>query len=497
MRTLFQRFAIAAQVLPFLILFMPALSCAQGPITYRVRYDVATPQVVRVTLEFASSSDTKTGIAAPFTLIMPRAVPGGYAQRPYDPFVINMLAHGANGLAVDAQRDESAPRWIIGRSGERVVSIDYDVDVKRMEREVVSAADSSKVRNAYVGLLGYSIFAFIEKHESDPVRLEISSGPAWPIFSTLAPKIPAPISTLTAQAADYYGLADSQIMMGSKLRLREVPGENGGVPLFLAAYVEGDDDLQLEGSLAREALDRVVAYFGKAPFAHYTVALEVLKPLSDRHEYNFSMEHLDSGTFYFDTNRALVTRASDAQREIRRFNYAHHMAHSWIPKRAYGENYLPFRWEMAPIIETIWFNEGFARYAAIEAFAEAMPREKAAHYRRERLDRLQGIVDSAPPFLRAMSLPELSREGSFLYSADFRTGMNLFSRGALMAAEMDDAIQAQTSGEKSLRDALRHLLEWSAENQRAFRVEELPQIFHEATGVDTTAILNRRLQPVQ
>jgi predicted metalloprotease with PDZ domain len=96
-----------------------------------------------------------------------------------------------------------------------------------------------------------------------------------------------------------------------------------------------------------------------------------------------------------------------------------------------------------------------------------------------------------------MPLPELSREGSFLYSDDFRTGMNLFSRGALIAAQMDDAIRAQTKNQKSLRDALRHLIDWTAQNQRAFRVEELPQIFNEATGVDTSVILNRGLQPLR
>src|SRR4029077_18673528 len=161
------------------------------------------------------------------------------------------------------------------------------------------------------------------------------------------------------------------------------------------------------------------------------------------------------------------------------------MAHSWIPKRAYGEGYLPFRWEMAPVSDTIWFNEGFGRYVAIEALADAMPKAEGARYRKEKLARLQEIVDSAPEFMRRMSLAELSREGSFLYAEDFRTGMNLFSRGALIAADMDERIRSQTDGQKSLRDALRHLMDWSERNRRAFRTEELPVIFREATGVDT------------
>jgi predicted metalloprotease with PDZ domain len=94
-----------------------------------------------------------------------------------------------------------------------------------------------------------------------------------------------------------------------------------------------------------------------------------------------------------------------------------------------------------------------------------------------------------------MSLDELSREGSFLYADDFRVGMNLFSRGSLMAAEMDDRIRTETSGQKSLRDALRYLIAWTAQNHRAFRTDELPEIFRQATGVDTTSILKSWMQP--
>src|SRR5262249_50858229 len=148
----------------------------------------------------------------------------------------------------------SAPRWTVGRAGERITSIDYDVDVKRMEREIPSASDSSKIRTNYVGLLGYSIFAFLENHEGDPIRLEIATRVPWQVFSTLAPQIPAPNSNLTATAPDYYALADSQILMGDKLKLSTIPGKPGSVPLLLAAYAETtDEDLEHEGILAREA----------------------------------------------------------------------------------------------------------------------------------------------------------------------------------------------------------------------------------------------------
>ncbi len=474
-------------IVPLVLFYLPlVVSAADDQLFYRVSYDLAAPSIVHVSMNFRAPVDV------PLTLIVPRAVPGGYAERPYDPFVTNVKAYSAGDASVEVRREPLGPRWKIGKSGERVTRVEYDVDVARMEREIFAASDSSKIRDGYVGLLGYSIFAFFDGWENRPLRLEATGPAAWPVFSTLAPQVPAEKTTLTARAENYYALADSQIVMGPKLQLRRI---NGGAPLFLSVYAECDEDLALEGALAREALDKVTAYFGKAPFSNYTVQLELLRPVSPRHEYGFSMEHLDSGTFYFSTDQAITTQSDERERETHRFNYAHHIAHSWIPKRAYGAGYLPFTWEMAPIIDTIWFNEGFARYVAIEALAEALSGPDAERYRAQKLQALRGILDTAPPVIQRMSLTDLSREGSFLYGEDFRIGQSLFSRGALMAAEMDDRIRAQTNGRKSLRDALRHLMDWSERNHRAFRTEELPAIFRQATGVDTAAILDRWMQP--
>ncbi len=484
------------------LIFNPATANAadQPSLTYRLTYSLESPTLVHVSIHLPQPTE------APLTLIIPRSVPGGYAQRPYDPFVSNVKAfsesapHASQNDVVAVERDELGPRWNIGKrnSGPAIISrIDYDVDVAKMERDIFSAADTSKIREGYVGLLGYSIFAFLEGHENAPIQLEIQAPQKWPIFSTLAPQMPAATTTFTAQAANYYALADSQITLGPKLKIisNNVTYTPGSVPLFLSLYSETAADAQLELSLARDALEKVAAYFDFTPFSHYSVVLEYLRPLPPPHVYGFSMEHLDSGTFFFDADHVISAASSASEKESVRFNYAHHIAHSWIPKRCYGAGYLPFNWEMTPVIDTIWFNEGFGRYVAIAALADALPKDEAAKYRAARLERLRGIVANAPDFLQRMSLDELSREGSFIYSDDFRVGMNLFSRGSLMAAEMDDKIRAQTSGQKSLRDALRFLMAWAAQNHRAFRTDELPEIFRQATGVDTTSILKYWMQP--
>ena len=485
------------------ITLTPRPSCVnaadQPKLTYHLTYSLETPNLVHISIHLPQPA------AAPLTLVIPRSVPGGYAQRPYDPFVANVKAfsepapHASKKDAVAVERDELGPRWTIGKrdsSGATIARIDYDVDVAKMERDIFSAADTSKIRDGYVGLLGYSIFAFLEGSENLPIQLEINAPTKWPVFSTLAPETGA-TSPFTAQAANYYSLADSQITLGPKLQITEsiVTDTPGSVPIFVSLYAETTTDIALEINLARDALDKVTTYFDFTPFSHYSVVLEYVKPLPPPHEYNFSMEHLDSGTFFFDIDHAISAASSASAKESARFNYAHHIAHSWIPKRCYGAGYLPFNWEMTPVIDTIWFNEGFGRYAAIAALANALPKDESARYRNARLDRLRGIVASAPDFLQRMSLDELSREGSFIYSDDFRVGMNLFSRGGLMAAEMDDRIRTETSGQKSLREALSYLIAWTTQNRRAFRTDELPEIFRRATGVDTTSILKSWMQP--
>ena len=70
------------------------------------------------------------------------------------------------------------------------------------------------------------------------------------------------------------------------------------------------------------------------------------------------------------------------------------------------------------------------------------------------------------------------------YSEDFRTGRTLFSRGALLAEALDARIRADSGGRKRFRDFLRHLVAWSAREKRGFRLDELPGLMREATGVE-------------
>lgn len=451
------------------LLALAGLAPAQGPIRYDLR--LADPAAGAVSVTLALPAPVK----APAALVIPRTYPGGYAQIPYDSFVDNVTAVSTSGKSLRAVKDADGPRWTLGAAGETLARVEYRVDIGGMERGIHDAVATSKLRKGYAGVLGYSVFGFIDGLADRPIELHVEGPRGWPIVTTL----PSPA------AADFDTLADSEILMGPDLKVSKIAGR---IPLVMAIYAEGPVDFDLEGSLARQALDRVQAYFGDTPFPQYTAQLELLKPLAG-HDYGFSQEHIDSGTFSLAVDAAVTAQSTAAERFRTMFNFAHHMAHCWIPKRAYGPGYRPFTWEMTPVIDTIWFNEGFGRYAAIAAVAA----DNAFHDRQ--LAALHRIVDTAPPFIRRMSLDILSREASFLYAEDFRTGMNVFARGALMAAEVDDRIRQRTNGAKSLRDALRALLAWSAANRKPFQTEDLPRLFAAATGVDVADILERWQKP--
>ena len=471
-----------------LILWDPAKVCGApfqtAPVAYELHYAAANdPRVsLRITLE--------KPLPAPAALVIPRSYPGGYSFVPYDDFVEDVHAFASNDKSIECKKDADGPRWAIGEEGERISRIEYRVNVGRMEDRIRGSVDSSKIRKNYVGLLGYSVFGYVDGLEQAPVTLQVDGPADWPVLSTLDPRATILNGTAKAQAANFDILADSQVVMGPGVQFRKLPGK---IDLLVAVYSQGDEDVDAESKLAREALDRVQEYFGDTPFPAYTVLLELLRP-REGHDYNFSQEHDTSGTLSLSVDHATNAHSANSHNYSALFNYAHHMAHSWVPKRVWGVGYRPFNWELPPVIETIWFNEGFGRYAGMQALAAGLPDGERKTRRERELTRTRGFLDAAPPFIKRMPLTLLSQEASFLYARDFRTGMNIFGRGFLMAAEMDDRIQAQTGGRKSLRDGFRALLAWSAKNQRALQVEEMTRIISESTGVDVHDIAARWME---
>ena len=233
------------------------LAPSTEPVLYSVTLAKPGDATISVSLTLASA------VAGPLTLVIPRAVPMGYSQQLYDRYVSDVAARGANGEVVPVERKEGS-RWQIGSAAANVRQVSYRVDLAKMERELLSATDSSRARSGYAGILGYSVFGYFDGMEGRPLRLEVEVPQDWPVFTTLAPAAPAQRGRVTAEAPDFYTLADSQVAMGPALSVVRLDNR---VPLYLAAYSEGAADLTFTGTLIAQAMSGLLEYFGSPPFA--------------------------------------------------------------------------------------------------------------------------------------------------------------------------------------------------------------------------------------
>ena len=451
-------------------------------ISYLLRYDADRAGRVTVTL-------TPPPQQGSVQLVFPRSIPMGYGVVPYADFVDGVRGWSPTGEQLPVTRLEG-PRWQIGREGAGLERIRYVVDVHRMEQRTLAASDSSRSRYGYLSLLGYSVLGYLDGLEKAPVKLDVRAPVGWPVFATLAPSSTPWPGQVTLNASDFYAAADSQIMMGPDLQVRQLAGVR---PLFLVGYVEAPADLALDGSLVEQAFGRVSEWFASSPFPHYTAMIEYLRPVSSEHVYGFSMEHLESSTYFMDTTRALLSTSPPDSLDRARFNYAHHITHSWIPKRLSGEGYFPHRWEIPPVIDTLWFSEGFARWIASEALIGGTSAGDREHLRTVQRDHWKGVIERFPGLLRNTPLIDLSRVGSTQYSEDFRIGQALFCRGALFADDLDATIRSRAAGGRSLRDSIRAMMVWSAREKRGFRMDELPRLIGEPVGVDVGSVFSKWL----
>ncbi|HMB64408.1 MAG TPA: hypothetical protein VKN36_15115 [Eudoraea sp.] len=437
---------------------------AQEKISYLLNKKADTNEVtIQITFDALPASDAN--------LVIPRSAPGTYILTNYLAFVDDVVGYTTTGKQLQGMIGDGS-FFTFGESNEPLNKVSYTVDIEKMEIALLDASTSSKAREDYMGLFGYSVFGFIEGMEAEAINFRINTDPSWPIFSTLRPDTDRNFGTDTYEVENYAALVDAQYLLGKGVQVNRV--EEAPIPLFVVAYAATADNLEGIGNTGLSSLQKLAEYFGYVPMPHYTIVYEFLKPISARHDYGFNMEHLNSMTAHRDISLEYIPN-----RDLG--TIIHHMGHSWVPLRSWGEGYRPFAWQVAPLIETIWLNEGFIWYVS---FQQILSDEA-------RLNWWKSNIDNAPDFIKTKTLKELSLLGSTQYASDFRIGKNLFSRGALMAYDLDEYIQKQTDGKKSFKDAILGLLNWSKDNQRAFKYNEIEPIMSKATSVDLKPIWNK------
>jgi predicted metalloprotease with PDZ domain len=460
--------------------FLSAIFCSgiTAQVNYSIEYKDSLSSRVKIFIQPVQK------IKSSAVFIMPRSVPGAYSMLTYDKFIEEISAISSTGEKLVMRKDRSdAPRWTCTDTGKIISQIVYEVDLRKMESRL-SSADASIIRPGFAGLLNYSIFGWIEGTEDQPVHCSVRCINQWQIFSTNEPTQQMATGTFNFNTENYFTLADGQLFMGTQLRVKEFKGL---VPLFIVSYCQTSDEyLDDYGKQGMMSLEILNEYFGELPFKQYSILLRKALPLETLTAPALGMEHLQSSTFMGDTS-GFRSKPMDKEELIRTMpTYLHHMGHAFMPLRCYGDAYRPYVKEIPPIINNIWFNEGFMWFIPYETLKS----ETWAKI-------FYTNTYKADPQIKKMSLQELSQEASLMYGEDFRLGRAVYSRGASMAIEMNKYLKEKTGGKKSMRDVIRFLYYWSKENKRPFTIAEFPLLINKACGVDLTAIYNKWQLPIE
>jgi predicted metalloprotease with PDZ domain len=459
---------------------LPAIFCTgiSAQVHYSIAYTDSLSARVKVIIQPVQT------IQSSAAFIMPRSVPGAYSMISYDSFIEAISAVSSTGEKLVMRKYKNdAPRWNCTDAGKIISQIVYEVDLSNMEKKL-SSADASIVRPGFIGLLNYSVFGWMEGTETQPVQCTVRCMNQWPIFSSNQPTVQMERGTFTFNTDNYYTLADGQLFMGPKLRVKRFTGL---VPVFIASYCQtGDEYLDDYGKQGIMSLEILNEYFGEIPFKQYSILLRKALPLEETTAPALGMEHFQSSTFLGDTT-GVRSKPMDQNALIKTMpTYLHHMGHAWLPLRCYGDAYRPYVKEIPPIINNIWFNEGFMWFIPYETLQSE--EWKKIFY---------SNTYTTDPQIKKMGLQELSQTASLMYGADFRLGKAVYSRGAGMAIEMNNYLKAKTGGKKSMKEVIRFLYNWSKQNKRPFSMEEFPQLLNKACGVDLSAIYKKWQLPVE
>lgn len=459
-----------------LVLFFPFFLSAQ--ISYHLIYKDSSSSLIKISIQPSAP------MTAPFSFIMPRSIPGGHDIFIYDKFIKNIHAISSDGKNINMTKDvNDAPRWYCNDSGSQFLRIEYEVDLDKMERHL-AAGDASIIRPGFVGILNYSVFGWIDGTEQQTAVFTGETFSNWSIFATNQPDQSPAKGTFSFKTLNYYALADGQLFLGTNFRIKEYKAI---VPLFIVSYCQmGDEYLDDYGKQGITSMEILKDYFGEIPFRRYSIMLRKALPLEPGTAPSLAMEHLQSSTFFGDTTG--MRKEAMSQQDILRTmpTYLHHMSHAFIPLRCYGDTYRPYVMEITPIINNIWLNEGFMWFLAYDTLKNE--RLKTNFY---------NSTYKTSSIIKRLSLQQLSQTASTMYSSDFRIGRAIYSRGALMAIEMNDYLKGKSGGTKSMKDVFRYLYNWSKENKRPFTMEEFPSLINKACNIDLSAIYQKWQLPIE
>lgn len=396
----------------------------------------------------------------PLEIALPVWSPGSYLVREYARHVVELAAHDGAGRSLRAEKLDKNT-WRLFPDGAEQVVVAYELYAN--ERSV----RTNEVNSDHAFLQPPATFFRHGPLEDRPHRVTVEAPDGWGVFTSLAARDGG------WQAADYDELADSPLEIGPhevvSFSVRDVPHR-----MVLA----GDHDLdvdQLREDVTR-LCEEVATVFDLMPFPDYTFLFLILD------EGGGGLEHRNSSVCM--TSRWGLARKGRYRRFLSLV--AHEYFHAWNVKRFRPEALGPFDYDTENYTTDLWVAEGITSYLDDLMTLRAGFADSVDDYLGARANAWRTEAERFGA--RRMSLARSSLDAWIkLYRPDENsenTTVSYYSKGALVALQLDLRIRRLTGGERRLHDALR--LGWERFTARGvgFPAGEVERLAAEVAGAD-------------
>lgn len=421
-------------------------------------------QPLRVDVRGAFRRDRNVVRAAP-------AVVGGYQRMPFGQFLRGMTAYDDRGAPLPVTRVTEGEWRVEGA----LARLRYEV-LTRQEDEAVIDLTVSTHRRAGHGLIsGYATHVTVEGFERHPHELTVVVPDGWRVASALR-RVTGHPARFTASGS--FELMDEPVMVGTVFQTRTIAGAQAGGAVHLYSADSTHTAAQLDTlATAHAQAAQAIAQLGLPPLERpYHVFVELFPPVPGR-QYGWAMEH-GASMVAIDTEgmfRSGSTRLT--------YHVAHHLMHSWIPRRLYTASLRPDAQLRGQVTPAIWFAEGLAQYLTLIAVSRAgvIDPDQAMTLLVKRF--AERYADHAPPTPRSMA--DHSRRICEGEHEHWRYG---YAAGAMLAFLMDQEMLRASNLEAGLPEAIARVFRDWHDHPEGIPDDRLAQVLGQAGGVDLTKL---------
>ncbi|MEO0811532.1 MAG: PDZ domain-containing protein [Myxococcota bacterium] len=435
------------------------------PVQYIVTFPDAKRHYVHVTATVPSDGRDEV------ELMMAVWTPGSYLVREYARHVENLVATTQDGAPLRIAKTRKN-RWTVETHGQANILLTYDVYGRDMTvRTNWVEADWALLNGAPT---------FITRADSHRRRHDVRINPprAWrKVVTGLATHKD---SRLHFKAPDFDTLVDSPLLIGNP-ELHEF--EVDKTPHVLANL--GGEGIWESGRSATDTqrlVEEEAAFWGQMPYDDYAF-INILA------ETGGGLEHKNSTVMMYTR---WATR--DREKYLKWLGLvAHEFFHTWNVKRLRPQALGPFDYENEVHTESMWVAEGITSY-----YDDLIVHRAGLSTEEEYLTALSRSVKSVMtgPGRLVQSLSLSSYDAWIkLYRRDenfANSGVNYYTKGALVAWLLDGEIRKATGFKRSLDDVMRAAYE-KYSGECGFTEAQFRQVVSDVAGTDMSEWLARHV----